>query len=644
MNRSVIILFFFISIGRCVLFSQYIDYTPKPSTIIDPIAQPFTEASWPKNVSSSQGIGISTNISGFWDLQSNGGAINYIEMNPSNPDLVHVVMMASTDSIDPISVSMSRKVFYNFSYDGGNSWGSPVSVPSNRSGYPSLALVLDQYLSSVAAVANHGAAMGNSPLQSFLYLDISEGAKSFLSYPSPLALPGNDDAIWPQITQTTNGNIILAASYPPSSSLSGLSIITFTTDGDWGSWVKFETSSNHGGRIAIASGDDGHAAVIWRASTDPDSLLYRETTDDGNSWTQKSVVTRENGNEGPCWTGFDAIYIGSTLYVTYTTSKYDIQGYKLANRVMVWNSDTKTSSVVIDSLRFPKIMKSTGNGKVQTNHNFAFNFPSIGKNTTGSRLYIAVDAFLQDVTDYEGYNYSDILLTYSDDFGTTWQPPRNICRTNNLDERYVSISTVNPLLNVNGNDSEWVYLVFQEDKIPGANYVTTSSAPEARPVSRAALKFFKYNVDAIEQTSVAINTDNSWNMLSIPIDSSLDKINAFPSASSNAFTLIPGSGYVPKAILDAGKGYWLKFNTSDQFIFEGARISNKIVTVSNGWNMIGAISTPLLVSQVITNPENIISSHFYKYKNGYSTVDTLFPGKGYWIKVNQAGEIILRDP
>jgi hypothetical protein len=643
MRINPIILLVLSFIISSTAISQTVDFTAKQVITFESPLSPqslIIPHSFTENKSYSQSIGINTNISGFWDLQSNGGAINYIEINPTNPDNVHIAMMASTDSIDPIGVSMSRRVFYNFSYDGGNTWGNPVTVPNIRSGYPSLALVLNEYTDNIAAVASHGSPLTGSPTQSSLYLDNYEGGKSFVSYSTPLHLPGSDDIAWSQITQTTNRNIILAGSFPPTSALSGLSVITFDTNKVWGSWQRFETSSKHAGRIAIASGDNGTAAIIWRASTDPDSLNYRETTDNGASWGPKRVIASENGTEGPCWTGFDAKYLGTTLYVTYTTSAYDVSGYKLANQVMIWKSDTQTSGVVIDSFYFPKLMKSTGSGRIQTNHNFAFNFPTIGKNSTGTRLYIAVDAFLQDVTDFEGFNYSDILITYSDDYGITWQIPRNISQTNDIDERYVSLSTVNPIL----NDSNWVYLVFQEDKIPGANYVTTSSQPEARPISRSKLKFLKFNVDYNERTNIDIDVDNLWNMVSIPIDSSGEKTNYFPTATSSAFTIVPGSGYAIKTVLEPGTGYWLKFNSNQQVNFTGTTLSNKIISVTTGWNMIGAIGNPLPTSQIISNPDKIITSKFYSYKSGYSIADTLYAGKGYWIKVNQPGSLILINP
>lgn len=584
-------------------------------------------------------IGIETKIYGFWDLQSNGGSINYIEMSPIDPNHIHVVSMVSTDSGSATAISMSRRVAYNFSYDGGQSWGKPLIVPNIRAGYPSLIFASDFEVNNFAAIASHGSPGTSLPLQSAIYLDSYEGEKNFSTYLPPLHQSNNDDVLWPSIAQTTNGNIILAGSFPSSSLLGGLSIIRFDKNRIWSGWTRLETSSKHSGRVAITSGDAGSVAVIWRSTTDPDSLLARLSTDNGVTWGNKIAIDTENGSSGPCWTGFDAMYKGTALYVVYTRSNYSGTDYKLANQVRLWKSSSQTSSAVIDSFVFPTLMKTSGVQNIQTNHNFAFNFPSIGKNSSGSRIYIAADVFLQGITDPDGFNYSDIILTYSDDSGTNWTIPKNITNTKDIDERYVSLSTVNPVLKTDGNDSNWVFMVYHEDRIPGANYATLAS--EARPVSGTKLKFLKLNVDYKSIETSSINISNKWNMVSIPVDISGEKNILFPTSTTNAFVYNPGIGYTVENILKAGKGYWLKFDRDQTVVFTANSFNSLILSVIPGWNMVGSITKPIPVNRIVTNPANITASKYYGYLNGYFVTDTLKPGIGYWIKVNQPGTLNL---
>ncbi len=64
------------------------------------------------------------------------------------------------------------------------------------------------------------------------------------------------------------------------------------------------------------------------------------------------------------------------------------------------------------------------------------------------------------------------------------------------------------------------------------------------------------------------------------------------------------------------------------------------IKVNSGWNMIGGVSKQAL-SGLTTIPPGIITSSFYGYQAGvgYSTIDTLKNGGGYWVKTNQAGFI-----
>jgi hypothetical protein len=59
-----------------------------------------------------------------------------------------------------------------------------------------------------------------------------------------------------------------------------------------------------------------------------------------------------------------------------------------------------------------------------------------------------------------------------------------------------------------------------------------------------------------------------------------------------------------------------------------------------GWNMIGSISYPIPVSEVKTVGANLLSP-FYEYNRGYIAAAAIEPGKGYWVKVDSAGTLVL---
>ncbi len=143
------------------------------------------------------------------------------------------------------------------------------------------------------------------------------------------------------------------------------------------------------------------------------------------------------------------------------------------------------------------------------------------------------------------------------------------------------------------------------------------------------------------EVTVCVPLQNSWNLVSLPVevanDSSAHLFNQCPGCP---FTYIPGSGYVQDCSLHIGSGYWLKCTSSSPCI-TGSPVLLDSIPVVAGWNLIGSISVPLNTSAVSTVPSGIVSSNYFGYLAGYTSVTTLSPGGAYWVKVSQAGVIIL---
>ena len=74
-----------------------------------------------------------------------------------------------------------------------------------------------------------------------------------------------------------------------------------------------------------------------------------------------------------------------------------------------------------------------------------------------------------------------------------------------------------------------------------------------------------------------------------------------------------------------------------------AQTGTDTIQVSTGWNLIGALTTGSIPDIISTEPPGIIESSFFGYIPGaaYLSADTLKRGKGYWVKVNQNGIIII---
>jgi len=136
------------------------------------------------------------------------------------------------------------------------------------------------------------------------------------------------------------------------------------------------------------------------------------------------------------------------------------------------------------------------------------------------------------------------------------------------------------------------------------------------------------------------NVTGKWNIVSVPLTMS-DYTNAilFPTATTNAFTF--DDGYVSYGILQNGVGYWMKFSSGEILSHDGLERLEDTIAVQAGWNMVGSLSSPVATSSVSSIPGGIVTSSFYRYENGYSASSVIDPGRGYWVKVNQAGRLIM---
>ncbi|HMD14414.1 MAG TPA: FlgD immunoglobulin-like domain containing protein, partial [Bacteroidota bacterium] len=129
-----------------------------------------------------------------------------------------------------------------------------------------------------------------------------------------------------------------------------------------------------------------------------------------------------------------------------------------------------------------------------------------------------------------------------------------------------------------------------------------------------------------------------WNLISIPVTlTDYRKAVLFPNAVSKAF-LYHGTGYIQKDTLKNMVGFWLKFQSPDTITVDGLNRTTDTATVSDGWNIIGSISGAVARSSIIQHPGGIVQSNYFGYNgSAYVIADTLYPGKGYWVKTGSTG-------
>ncbi|MBM4176222.1 MAG: T9SS type A sorting domain-containing protein [Ignavibacteria bacterium] len=139
-------------------------------------------------------------------------------------------------------------------------------------------------------------------------------------------------------------------------------------------------------------------------------------------------------------------------------------------------------------------------------------------------------------------------------------------------------------------------------------------------------------------TSASFTTQSGWNLLSIPLNSiNKSKDYFFPNSNSYAYTY--ENGYQISDSLMLGVGYWLKFPSVQSHTIYGEVVNPHTINLSSGWNIIGAMNSPIQTNSITTNPSGIISSQFFAYDNGYNPVTVLEVGKGHWLKTNASGSL-----
>ncbi|MBI5216718.1 MAG: M20/M25/M40 family metallo-hydrolase [Ignavibacteriae bacterium] len=142
--------------------------------------------------------------------------------------------------------------------------------------------------------------------------------------------------------------------------------------------------------------------------------------------------------------------------------------------------------------------------------------------------------------------------------------------------------------------------------------------------------------------TMVMHVQEKWNLVSLPLEAvDCRKSILFPTAISSAYEYSTTNGYVLKETLQTCTGYWLKFPNEETIPLLGVECTAETIHVQEGWNLIGSISETVATSSVISNPPLMLTTPFFGYGNEYFVSENIESGKGYWVKVNQDGELII---
>ena len=142
--------------------------------------------------------------------------------------------------------------------------------------------------------------------------------------------------------------------------------------------------------------------------------------------------------------------------------------------------------------------------------------------------------------------------------------------------------------------------------------------------------------------SVTVDYLSDWNLVGLPMEvEDPYYLTLFSDAMENTLFSFDDA-YVLGTILVEGEGYWLRFESHGNTTITGNTINELTITLNEGWNLISGISTPLIISNMQDPDGIIISGTVYEFtSSGYFNTENIEPGKGYWLRANISGNIIL---
>ncbi|MCB5262467.1 MAG: C10 family peptidase [Candidatus Cloacimonetes bacterium] len=156
-------------------------------------------------------------------------------------------------------------------------------------------------------------------------------------------------------------------------------------------------------------------------------------------------------------------------------------------------------------------------------------------------------------------------------------------------------------------------------------------------------------------TSQNITLTGGWNLISLnfsPADHTLNTVLApifglVQQVKGSEGVFVPGNPYSTFNTLTDGKAYYIKLSSNATWNISGTPIPvNTSLALNEGWNMTAYLPQN---SMAVTTAMQSISNWLQQVKGSdgvyipdspYSTLSTMYPGKGYWVKLTGAHSLI----
>ncbi|MFH1198517.1 MAG: hypothetical protein V1720_22630 [bacterium] len=401
---------------------------------------------------------------------------------------------------------------------------------------------------------------------------------------------------------------------------------------------------------AAAFGGDGGEVCFHPVN--PDYILGE---------TQNNGVMRSS-NGGSSWSNAQSGLSGSGAWVgpiiahpTDAGIFYTARGqvFKTTNWGASWSSISSGTSGTISQLaistKSPNIIYASSGSNIykSTNNGTSFTLVKNGlPNSTITSIFVHPDSsgivfvtfsgFSASQKIYRSINGAQNWVNISGDLPNSPANDVLILPQTGSATLYFIATDVGVFVSENYGTS-WIELA---DGLPNTVAMHLDYNPTSREIFIGTHGRGVFKINAPSSTlNRTVSVNNGWNIISVPLETTdMSVTTLFPNAVSDAFNY--NGTYNSVTNLENGKGYWLKFDASENISVSG-HTNNQNITINEGWNIVGPFHEAIPVSNITTNPVGILSSDFYSYDGAYVSATQLDYGKGYWIKADSDGELIL---
>ena len=149
------------------------------------------------------------------------------------------------------------------------------------------------------------------------------------------------------------------------------------------------------------------------------------------------------------------------------------------------------------------------------------------------------------------------------------------------------------------------------------------------------------STNSLSGMEISVSHNEGWNLIGLPLyteDTFYQYL--FPESVSGTLYGFDGT-YISEESLTEGNGYWLRFNNAGSTTINGTPINELTISLNENWNLISGISETVDVASISDPGSVIVPGTVYGFTGTYLNTSIIDPGKGYWLRAYEPGEITL---